>query len=500
MNEYVRYSYKLLLIVLLVLFACDKPGNDKNDNGTDNGEVQISFKGRVHHDQQGIAGVVVTDGKNFAQTDEKGYYTLPYDPRTKHIYISTPSGYAVGREGSVPQFWVSRKSMAHIHQVNFELVPLNVSDRVHYFIGSADPQVRNMTEVNKLQNILDFMKNEIQDKELQPVHIMVAGDLVFDQPNMHPAIKTAFSTLNEHVYYAIGNHDYIFDRNQSASIQNNLFADSTYIRHYGPTYYSFNRGQLHYIVLDNILFEGGADVKYNLGFSQEQLDWVERNLSYVPSDRVLVVMFHGPSKTRFAARYGNSDALHQLLRGYREVHILSGHTHYNSVLDDETSIISHTLGTYCGGWWEAPVNLCGTPLGYKIFKADGTNITWEYRAWQYPEKQFTVFPPGPRDPRLRPENELLVNVWDWERTWSVRYSEDGGETFQNMTRLVNREYDPTALASFGEKGDQTVPGRSWIAASTTDHLFSCVPSPGVKEVKIQVTTRFGEEFSEVVSW
>ena len=49
-------------------------------------------------------------------------------------------------------------------------------------------------------------------------------------------------------FYVIGNHD--LDLN----VRSNEHARITYKSYYGPTYYSFNRGDIHYVVLDDIFF------------------------------------------------------------------------------------------------------------------------------------------------------------------------------------------------------------------------------------------------------
>jgi len=49
-------------------------------------------------------------------------------------------------------------------------------------------------------------------------------------------------------FYVIGNHD--LDLN----VRSNEHARTTYKSYYGPTYYSFNRGNVHYVVLDDIFF------------------------------------------------------------------------------------------------------------------------------------------------------------------------------------------------------------------------------------------------------
>jgi len=484
-----------------LFYGCGNQSTIPNTDDTDTTEISTDITGQVRCSEQGIAGVVVTDGTNCTLTDEKGNYALPYNSLATHIYISSPSGYTVPVASSVPQFYV--KLTGHSvgkSNVNFNLIQSTVSDEKHYFIAIGDPQVRNSTELNKLKPILDYLKTDIEKNSMNPVHLMIPGDVVFDTPTMHTQSKTFYTAVGQPVYYCIGNHDHIQKTTVAASDAYDKTADDTYVANYGPTYYSFNRGQAHYIILDNIFYRGGPDTDYSCKLTQEQLSWVKKDLSYVSKDKILFIMGHSPSKSRYLSVYGNYSELFALLGGYKEVNIISGHTHYNSVLIDNTNITDHIVGAACGGWWEGPVCPDGTYMGYKIFEVDGTKVTWKYRAYTMPEKQFSVFKPAARTSPLRPSQELLVNVWDWDSTWSVTYSEDNGASFKAMTRISAKTYDPTAVDYYGVDGDTSIPtGRGWIDAGPTDHIFTCIPGAGVTKVIVKVVNHFGEIFTEDVA-
>lgn len=488
-----------IFLFIIFFLACNENSasvdDDPNGNETENGTVA----GKVQCANQGIEGVVVTDGYNFTVTDANGSYSFTPGMLATHIYISSPSGYLVPVVNSVPKFYISLKDVNDRKNINFELVKMATSDQKHYFIAIGDPQVRNEDEIQKLKPILECLKSDITSKSMVPVHLMVTGDIVFDTPLLHDQSKACFSLVDQPVYYCIGNHDHLQNKKQAASDNYDKQAASTYISHYGPTYYSFNRGQVHYIIFDNIFYRGGPDTDYSVKITQEQLNWIKKDLSYVSKDKVLILMSHSPTKSRVLSVYGNCGELHEMLNGYKDVHIITGHTHYNSVVVDNTGISEHIIGAACGGWWEGPVCPDGAYLGYKIFEIDGTTVKWKYKACEMPEKQFSVFKPGPRASYLRPAEELLVNVWDWDASWTVNWSEDNGSTFKPMFRYAAKTYDPTAVQYFGIDGDNTFPaGRTWIDAGPTDHIFTCVPSSGTKHIIIKVANHFGETFTETV--
>ena len=181
--------------------------------------------------------------------------------------------------------------------------------------------------------------------------------------------------------------------------------------------------------------------------------------------------------------------------------IISGHTHCNSVATPSRRVTEHTVGAACGGFWEGPVCLDGTPLGYKLFEVRGRRFRWRYVAAAAPERLFSVYPPDTsRCGASRPASELLVNVWDWDPQWRVEYSEDGGRTFRPMEQCRfddPRALDPAACACFGTAGHPRIPARPWIKAVVTDHLFRC--TPGSERVVIRVVSRFGETRTQEVA-
>lgn len=492
-----RVAIKLIIaffFALLVVFLWNRylsPAKYLNEKGS-------VVEGKVVVNNEVVEGVVVTDGTNFAVTDKNGVYSLSCNSSATHIYISSPAGYTVPVENSVPKFWIKLTKESDRKNINFTLNKMSVSDQKHYFIAIGDPQVRNEKEIVKLNSILDFLKSDIRDNNLNPVHLMVVGDMVFDAPEMHNLSKSSFKTVDQPVYYCIGNHDHLQRKNILASDEYDKVASKDYVEKYGPTYYSFNRGQAHYISLDNVFYKGGLLTEYTYQITPQQLDWVKKDLSYVPKDKVLIVMLHIPTKKRNGDVLGNGGDLRALLSGYKEVQIISGHTHYNSVVVDDSGITEHIAGAACGGWWHGPVCIDGTELGYKIFEIDGTNVKWKYRAYQHPDKQFSVIKPAPRPASLPSSEELLVNVWDWDTAWDVTWSEDSGATFKPMMRYVNNAYDPVAYRYYGIKGDSIPAGQKFIGAALTDHLFTCTPSPGIKNVIIRVVNHFKEEYTESV--
>ncbi len=59
----------------------------------------------------------------------------------------------------------------------------------------------------------------------------------------------------------------------------------TFESYFGPIYYSLNKGNAHYIVLDNCFYVN-RDYQY-IGYIDERtFQWLEKDLSYVPKDKL----------------------------------------------------------------------------------------------------------------------------------------------------------------------------------------------------------------------
>ncbi len=59
----------------------------------------------------------------------------------------------------------------------------------------------------------------------------------------------------------------------------------SYERYFGPANYSVNIGKIHYLFLDNILFDHAptAGEEYTIGLTDEICRWIEADLRYVPA-------------------------------------------------------------------------------------------------------------------------------------------------------------------------------------------------------------------------
>ena len=98
-------------------------------------------------------------------------------------------------------------------------------------------------------------------------------------------------------------------------------------KYFGPVNYSFNIGRCHIVTMKNIDYRGGC--KYEEQFTDAELQWLERDLSYVPKDMVVILNMHAPAwnKMETIDNILNADRLAKILAPY-ETHVFAGHTHF----------------------------------------------------------------------------------------------------------------------------------------------------------------------------
>ena len=74
-------------------------------------------------------------------------------------------------------------------------------------------------------------------------------------------------------FQVMGNHDY------DMKFTDDFEAAGAFRRIIGPTYYSFNLGDVHYVVLDNMYYiNKNEDRSHDTYVDDEQLAWLKKDL------------------------------------------------------------------------------------------------------------------------------------------------------------------------------------------------------------------------------
>ena len=233
------------------------------------------LKGRVTAKGKGIAGVVVSDGYNVVATDAKGKYEFELHPEAVTVFISTPAGYEFAHKNNIARHYQLAGKINLKKDLNFELKPLDKDDNEHQFFIWADPQVKNAKDVEKMMNesVPDVQKMVAAAGSGALLHGITVGDIVWDELKLFDDYSKAVDKMGIPFFQCIGNHDMDYNKGGDEA------SDDTFQQTFGPTCYSFNRGQAHYVVMDDVRYLG-KDREYDGYFQQYQLLWLKKHIYF----------------------------------------------------------------------------------------------------------------------------------------------------------------------------------------------------------------------------
>lgn len=433
--------------------------------------------GKVTAAGKPVAGALISDGFSIVKTGTNGTYQITTDAKAEFVFVIVPAGYDIPHEKQIAN---------HYHRISdggsfdFKLKPLKKNDSKHSFIVWADPQVKNKKDVAQMlaQSVPDTVRTIKALGADELVHGIAVGDLVWDNHELFPMYNEAVAEMGIPFYQGLGNHDMDY------RLGGDETSDQTFKKFYGPTYYSFNRGRAHYVMLDDVRYLG-TEREYDGYITEQQLNWLEKDLKYVAKDDLLFICLHIPVYSSVK----NNEELYKLLKPFNNVHILSGHTHYNAN-NITGNVFEHNHGTVCGAWWTGPVCEDGTPRGYAVYSVEGNQVKWYYKPMEMDRtNQMSVFVE-----ELTGQKRMIANVWNWDPAWKVEYWLDG----KYKGELKNEHgMDPLTVKLY--KGPELPNPRPFVEPRDTDHLFVAHFEPGVKQIKVVATDRFGEKFEKEIT-
>jgi hypothetical protein len=453
----------------------------------------IRIRGRVTTSGQGLYGVAVSDGRSVVQTNSSGEFELISGTDREFVFVSLPSGFQIKKlaNGSADFFQKIDKSKAE-QNLYFELSRSTESDENHHFLLLSDTQIQDEYEADQLLTVAapDVQKTiaSLNDPNLFGIG---CGDLVFDRLELFKEYNQSIQSYGVPFFQVIGNHDMDF------GVRSDEGTAGTFKGHFGPTYYSWNRGEIHYVVLDDVFYLG-TGTKYIGYIPEEQLAWLEQDLQTVEKGKTVVVSLHIPTLTGAVKRYpdrdpmggtvSNREHLYRMLEGY-QVHILSGHTHFN---DNMISghVYEHCHGTVCGAWWSGPICHDGTPNGYAVYEAKGSVLHWKYKGTGLDiNEQFRVYKAG-----YHPDfpEQMSLNCWNYDPAWEISWFENGMKKGAPEKRLA---VDPWSVEL--HLGPELPSRRQWVEPQLNDHMFFFKPE-SKENLVIEAKDRFGNVFTKKV--
>ena len=443
-------------------------------------------------DGSAIGNVVVSDGVSLTVTDSDGYYQLDADEHSRFVFISTPSGYLsavrpAGEASFYQELTFGKDSYDFVLRVNPQ------DDTRHTIVVTADPQVMDMEDIGLMDVRVGQMTEDVRSrKELKDQYVfgICLGDIVGADHGLYPEYQRIMDKTGLEFRSVIGNHDMTFDHVRTYEGSMRKYCDF-----FGPAWYSFNVGKVHYVVLNDNYYIGRQ--WFYMGYFDElQLQWLEKDLSYVPEGCKIVVCTHIPTTLTkgdretfdypsLASIVANKNSLYDVLEPYDAL-ILSGHIHTCTTQNIRPNLTEVNVGGFCGAWWCGDVCIDGGPAGYKLVSMDETDAEWKYIGCGYPEDyQMKVYVDDANHP-----DQVIVNVWDYDDLWKVEYFENGRKVC-DMERFSTR--DPHAVDLFRDRSKYKI---SWVYAAESLNFFRAPLSQKARKIEVMVTDRFGRVYSE----
>ena len=494
----------------------------------------------------GVENVVVSDGAEVTVTNEKGIYQLKSAKKWGYVFISVPSGYEVPSVGVLPQFHRALKNSADVvERADFKLEKVDGQDSYKIFM-LGDMHLANRTgDLGQFAQFTSDLTDYMTRHKGEKMYALTLGDMTWDLywysnsyyfPQYLNTINSQIKNLQ--IFHTMGNHDNDFQT------RSDYDAAVKYVDQICPTYYSFNIGKVHYVVMDDIdcsSYDGTESRNYVKSLSAEQLDWLAKDLSYVAKTTPVVVAMHAqvfyPTTSGFKIDHDqvNTLRLFDILDGYT-VRFVTGHTHklFNVTPDapivDGHNFREYNSGSVCASWWWSGnltpgihIGTDGTPGGYGIWDVTGTDFQCLYKSTGWPEEyQFRSYdlnnvhfsmadvPLMPSDisasvknaymqyvnayPQNN-DNEVLINIWNWNSDWTLSVVDENRKTLPYTEVWA---YDPLHIAAlsvkrFNNAGLKSTP--SFITDKFT-HFFKVKADDADTDLVITVKDEFGHTWTE----
>ena len=298
--------------------------------------------------EAGMAGVVVSNQDEVVVTGSDGTFRLT-SAGTGIVFVAVPDGWS-----AVGSFW--RAAGDSSGAVDFPLARRRVP-REFTFIHASDTHVdaHSVERTARLRALVD---------SLRPAFVLITGDLVRDALRVGDSVATSYYTLfaaearrfTAPVYTVPGNHEnFGIERDRShVSATHPLYGRGMYRRWFGPDYYSFTFGGIHFVGLNTVDID---DQSYYGHVDSLQLAWLARDLAHVPASMPVVTFDHIPfatslemlggyrddppaptlitirGKTQYRHTVSNAGEVIALLRGHPFPLALGGHLHAGERLE-----------------------------------------------------------------------------------------------------------------------------------------------------------------------
>ena len=309
----------------------------------------------------------------------------------------------------------------------------------------GDPQVDDPTEMGYARR---SVYRELRGRRDLDMCIFL-GDLVNDNMSLLPESVGVVDSLPYQCFMVPGNHDRDVYHGPKSSMyrQRDL---STWRKAVGYVDTSFVRGNVRFVLMNNVRPSDSGMTDYVGGFTDRQKHWLDsvlnrgvgetrgRKPSRVCGTPALTILAtHIP----FSQMKGRDSVL-ALIPDISRLLFVSGHTHFVSRNDSIPELIA---GAACGSWWRGvrdsdgipyALQSCGAPRGYFIadIHRDGT-YDLSYKCIGRPASEQLSAWAVPNDSTGR-SYRLYINVFGGSSDGVVRISGLGRKTYSCERSLM----------------------------------------------------------------
>lgn len=239
----------------------------------------------------------------------------------------------------------------------------------------GDPQVDDSTEMGYARR---SVYRELYGRRDLDMCIFL-GDLVNDNMSLLPESVGVVDSLPYQCFMVPGNHDRdVYRAPKSSSYRPRDL--STWRKVVGYVDTSFIRGNVRFVLMNNVRHSDSGMTDYVGGFTDRQKHWLDSVLNRCVGEtngKMLSRAECNPSLTILATHIPFSqmkgrDSVLALVPDTSRLLLVSGHTHFVSRDDSLRELI---VGAACGSWWRGvkdsagipyALQSCGAPRGYFV--------------------------------------------------------------------------------------------------------------------------------------
>lgn len=511
----------------------------------------MTIKGVVYCGDEPVQGAQVSDGVNVTRTDENGWYYLASAKECGHVFVCNPKGYKYLRKAKYPEFYktVDTERPSAVEQADLELERDDATDHTILFLADIQMCGRNEDIRQYEEHAVGDINTSISNarKQGKDVYVITLGDQSYNtywhSYNIGiPEIHESMNLLDpDAIFNCMGNHD------NNPKIAGDWAASADYREQWGPTYYSFNIGEIHYVVLDNIEFTN-AECKntFECNITTSVIKWLRKDLANVSKDTPIVVCMHAPlfyrpqcskpnvpDPTKYRYNYGSQ--FYNSVKGFKDVRVFTGHAHTNYTVS-YLNMTEYNEGAIGGNlWWTGYFvngnSVCtdGSPGGYRVLDTSGKELKtyykcigfdngYQFRCYDLNNCHITAsrFAPSYKNPAdidtwlangygfdssdynsdgtPKIPNRVLINVFAYDTNWKVEVLEDGKPL--EVSRISG--YDPFSMISDGCQRFEKTGHNNSGNPTQNSHLFLVTAKYATSPLSIKVTDQYGSVYTQVM--